>query len=155
MRCYRFKKHADAGFSLIEVLVSALILGLGFLGLSAMQSYNLKTNHSAFQRSQAVMLANFMMDAMRANKEAATNGDYDLGSLSGGDNPVCVSPSGSRLVDNDLQLWFNAMQQNLGNNSATCGLIVCDAEDCIVKVFWDDSRAGGLPEQQVEIVSQL
>lgn len=142
------------GFSLIEVLVSALILGLGFLGLSAMQSYNLKSNHSAFQRTQAVMLASFMMDAMRANKDAAVNGGYNLGSLAGG-GPVCDSPAGTQLVQRDLQTWFTAMKQNLGDTDATCGLIACDADGCTVRVLWDDSRAGGLPNQQVEIVSQL
>ncbi len=143
------------GFTLIEVLVSTLILGLGFLGLSALQVNSLKNNHSAFQRSQAVMLANFMMDSMRANKQAAINGQYNLGSTGANETPVCSAPTGNTLVKNDQATWFAAMKENLGNTNKTCGLINCNADQCLVKVFWDDSRAGGSTEQAIEITSQL
>ncbi|QIK36823.1 type IV pilus modification protein PilV [Caldichromatium japonicum] len=145
--------NRQTGFTLIEVLVALIVLSVGLLGVAALQANALKTNHSALQRSQAVMLAYFMLDAMRANRQAALNGDYDLGSTA---NPVCTSPSGSTLVTHDQAAWINALKQNLGNVSTTCGMIDCDnTGDCTVQIQWDDSRAGGLSTQMIEVRSRL
>jgi len=53
---------------MIEVLVAVLVLAIGLLGVAALQTNALKNNQSAFQRSQASMLAYYMMDAMRARE---------------------------------------------------------------------------------------
>lgn len=144
----------EAGFSLIEVLVAVLVLGVGLLGIAALQTQAVKTNHSAMQRSQAVMLAYFMLDAMRANKAAAQAGSYNLGSLAP-DTPVCTAPAEADLVTHDQAKWFEYLKENLGDAATTCGLIACDTSSCTVKVFWDDSRAGGSSAQVIEVRSQL
>jgi len=145
----------NAGFSMIEVLVAVLILAIGLLGVAAMQTNALKSNQSAFQRSQATMLAYYMMDAMRANRSAAILGSYNLGDLDGND-PECSSPVGANLITNDQAAWFSALKANLGNFDTTCGLIACNVTSCTVKVFWDDSRAeGGEDNQIVELTSRI
>ena len=55
------------GFSMIEVLVTLLVLSIGLLGLAAMQVRSIKNTHSAYLRSQATYLAYDMLDRMRAN----------------------------------------------------------------------------------------
>lgn len=140
------------GATLIEVLVSALLLGFGFVGLSALQSNTLRVNQSAFQRSQAVMLANFMMDAMRANKDAVLAGEYDLGTIG---TPACDTPAGTTLASNDRTQWFVALKENLSDSATTCGVIDCTDMLCTIQVYWDDSWAGGLSDQVVEITSEL
>lgn len=144
-----------SGFTLIEVLVAVLVLGLGLLGVAALQANATKTNHSALQRTQAVMLAYFMLDAMRANKDAAKAGSYNLGTLGPPDTPQCTAPTESDLITHDQAQWFTALKQNLGNANTTCGLIACNASSCTVKVFWDDSHAGGLGNQVIEVTSRL
>ncbi|NIB40252.1 type IV pilus modification protein PilV [Pseudomaricurvus alkylphenolicus] len=69
--------RGQAGFSMIEVLITLVILSVGLLGVSAMQLTSLKVNHGAYSRSQAVILANDIIDRMRANREAFLDGDYD------------------------------------------------------------------------------
>ncbi len=141
--------NRDAGFSLIEVLVAVLVLSLGLLGVAALQTNALKSNQSAFQRSQATMLSYFMMDAMRANRSVAMIGSYDLGK-------TCTAPSAGSLITNDQIAWINALKANLGNQSTTCGEISCSTTNCTVKVYWDDSRSlGGGASQVVEIKSRL
>ncbi|BCU07710.1 type IV pilus modification protein PilV [Allochromatium tepidum] len=148
--------NRQSGFTLIEVLVAVLVLALGLLGLAGLQANAVKTNHSALQRSQAVMLAYFMMDAMRANKAVAGAGSYNLGTPGTPDAPVCDAPTESDLVTHDQAHWFAALKENLGDAPTTCGLIACDASaNCTVKVFWDDSRAGGSSAQTIEITSRL
>ncbi|QGU32839.1 type IV pilus modification protein PilV [Thermochromatium tepidum] len=147
--------NRTSGFTLIEVLVAIVVLGAGLLGLAALQGQALKANSSALQRSQAVMLAYFMLDAMRANPTAARNGDYDLGTPGSPDTPHCTAPTASNLVTRDQAAWLTALKTNLGNANTTCGLIACSSASCTVKVFWDDSRAGGASAQVIEVTSRL
>ncbi len=57
----------DKGFTLIEVLIAMLILAIGLLGLAGLQATSLRNNMSAYNRSQATLLAYDMADRMRAN----------------------------------------------------------------------------------------
>jgi type IV pilus assembly protein PilV len=143
------------GVSLLEILIAVIVLAIGLLGLARLQTQALKLNHSAAQRSQAVMLAYYMMDAMRVNRDAAASGAYNIGSPS---SPTCSAPTASGLAGHDLGDWFARLKENLGNFNSTCGMISCDGNDfprCTVRIFWDDSRAGGATNQSIEITSQL
>ncbi len=64
------------GFTLIEVLVTLVILAIGLLGLASLQSAGMQYNYSAYTRTQATTLAYDIMDRMRANSEAALTGKY-------------------------------------------------------------------------------
>jgi len=57
------------GFTLIEVLVSVVILGIGILGIINLQSRALMDNQDAYLRTQAIFLAYDMSDRIRANAE--------------------------------------------------------------------------------------
>ena len=59
------------GATLIEVLVAMLVLSIGLLGLAGMQMTALKSNQSAYYRSQATVLAYDIIDRMRANRADA------------------------------------------------------------------------------------
>ncbi|MEM6302648.1 MAG: type IV pilus modification protein PilV [Pseudomonadota bacterium] len=65
------RRRQTAGFTLIEVLVSVLILLVGLLGVVGMQMLSLQANQGAYFRSQAVYIASEILDAMRANPSAA------------------------------------------------------------------------------------
>jgi type IV pilus assembly protein PilV len=146
--------NRQSGFSMIEVLVAVLILAIGLLGVAAIQTTALKNNNSALQRSQATMLAYFMMDAMRANRSKVPLNEYDLGE-------TCITPSIGSLATNDQNAWFTALKANLGNVSTTCGEINCDDYICTVKVYWQDKRGlsgsdeEGITNELVEITSRL
>ena len=60
-----------AGFSLIEVMVAVLVLGVGLLGFALLQTMSVRFTQSANQRTQATNLAYDMLDQMRANRIAA------------------------------------------------------------------------------------
>jgi len=55
------------GFSMIELLVAVLVMGIGVLGVTALQMVSLQNNRGALQRAEAVQLAYDMMDRVRAN----------------------------------------------------------------------------------------
>ncbi len=63
----------QGGFTLIEVMVSVLVLLVGILGVVGMQMLSLQANQGAYFRSQAIFAAAEILDAMRANPTAAAN----------------------------------------------------------------------------------
>ncbi len=130
-----FNKCRCSGFSLMEVMIALFVLSIGLLGLAALQSVALKANHSAYHRSQATFLAYDIMDRMRANRNAALAGSYNLA--------LADDPSGSgNLAAADINDWINNyVAQLLPAGDAS---IDCDNQGlCMVVVQWDESRAGG------------
>ena len=63
--------RSNAGFTLIEILVSMVVLAIGLLGVAAMQLRGLQYSHDAYLRSQISVLAYGMADRMRLNKANA------------------------------------------------------------------------------------
>ncbi|WP_127475938.1 type IV pilus modification protein PilV [Sulfurivermis fontis] len=70
---------AQLGFSLMEILVTVLILAIGLLGMASLQLNALRNNSSAQERSQATVLAYEIADRMRSNRVTALAGNYDIG----------------------------------------------------------------------------
>lgn len=70
-------RQGQAGVGLIEVLIAVLVLSIGFLGIAALQAKALSNNNSAMARTQASIAAYSMFDAMRADRTAALNGNYN------------------------------------------------------------------------------
>lgn len=141
MICDRINITHSKGFSLMEVLIALLILAVGLLGIAALQSVALKTNHSAYQRTQATFLAYDMMDRMRSNRNAAIQGNYNL--------TMTATPSGGgSLAEQDLDDWLNNYVAQLlpaGDGSIACVDNDGDGtmEVCTITMQWDEARAGG------------
>ena len=143
------RPHQQAGVGLIEVMVAVVVLSFGMLGLAAMQALALRNSQSALERSQAVVHAYAMFDAMRANRAAALIGRYDI-------PMTCAAPDAGDLIANDLRRWIAAMRQDRALGRSACGRISCGSMSCTVTVQWDDSRgAGGRAAHQVRTTTRL
>ncbi|HRN61246.1 MAG TPA: prepilin-type N-terminal cleavage/methylation domain-containing protein [Luteimonas sp.] len=131
------------GISLIEVMVSVVIIAIGLLGIAAMQSVALRGSQGSLETSQAVMQTNAIMEAMRANRRNAD--DYNTAGM------VCTATLGVSLVENDLSSWITALKASIGTAAdvTTCGQIAGCPDACVVTVQWDDQRAGGGTTRQV------
>ena len=64
------------GFSLIEILISVLVFGIGILGLGSLQIASLKGSSNAHYRTTASVLAQDLADRMRSNIDAVIAGRY-------------------------------------------------------------------------------
>lgn len=73
----RFAAGRERGFTLLEVLITVLVLSLGLLGLAALQVASVRDTQGAYLKNQAVNRAYEILDAMRANRDEALAGDYD------------------------------------------------------------------------------
>lgn len=65
------RSAGQRGFSLIEVLVSVIILAFGLLGMVGMQAAALQSNREAKLQSTAVRYAKELAEIMRGNREVA------------------------------------------------------------------------------------
>lgn len=135
-------RHArQRGATLIEVLIAVLILSIGLLGLASLQVNSLRFNHSAYLRSQATILAYDITDRMRANRDAALAGTYDIII---GDAP----PAGVTVAETDLQEWRALLAAQLPGG--TGGVDTVPATDiATVTIQWDDTRGEGVATEFV------
>ncbi len=78
--------QAERGSTMIEVLVTLLILAFGMLGLAGLQMRLNSAEMEAYQRAQAVVLLSDMTERMYANPVAVVAGSYVTGTT--GTNPL-------------------------------------------------------------------
>lgn len=60
--------RASRGFTLIEVMISVLVLGFGLLGFALLQTMSVRFSQSANHRTQATNLSYELLDQMRGNR---------------------------------------------------------------------------------------
>lgn len=84
------------GVSLIEVLVAVVVLSIGFVGYAALQMLGVRTNNESMYRTQAISLAESMVERMYANRSAindtAVNGGNSLYDGLSSDDISCATP---------------------------------------------------------------
>jgi type IV pilus assembly protein PilV len=107
------QSRPQRGFTLVEVLVALVVLGIGLLGVEKLVLTGLKANDSAYMRSQATALACAILDDMRANRQIAMTQGYDV-SMTAYSVPsaLCVQSSctSEELAQYDVYQW----KQRLG-----------------------------------------
>ena len=146
------------GFTLIEVLVAAFVLAVGLLGLAGLQAKSLQFNHSAYQRSQANIIAYDIIDRMRANLSEARDGSYDIAKDDGPPTATNCQASGATcstatMVDFDLAQWKCSLAIGSVDDEDTCedlnidgallegkGFVVTDGDIITVTIEWVDDR---------------
>ncbi len=110
----------QCGVSLIEVLVTLLILAVGLLGMAALQVRLQQAEMEAYQRSQALLLLQDMSQRLSGNHQAAAR--YVTGSAAPlGVGASCLANGSSRAAL-DLAEWCAALQgaaETLGSGAAS------------------------------------
>lgn len=93
------------GFTMIEVMIAILVFGFGLLGLALLQSLSVKSTQSSSFRSQATVMAYWILDSMRANRAEVLVGDYFA------DNSAvacsATDPTAASTSARDLAVWKN------------------------------------------------
>jgi len=63
--------HRQTGFSMLEVLVSIVIVAVGLLGMAGLSARSTTAEYESYQRAQALILVADMVDKINANRKAA------------------------------------------------------------------------------------
>jgi type IV pilus assembly protein PilV len=124
------------GFSLIEVLVTMMVISFGLLGIAGVIVNALKNNNSSYARTQASVLANDIIDRMRANRTTAETAPFAYNLALG-----ASVPDGNTIVLNDLAQWRASLAAAMP--SGTGSVTMANATQVTVVVQWNDARASG------------
>lgn len=131
-------QRCSRGFSLVEALVTLLVLSIGLIGLAGLQATSIRNNYSAFQRSQAVLKAYEAMDRMRANRAVALAGSYDRDYGDAIPAQTCTSTcTAAQMAASDLREWATGVQRMPSGDGA---IVVDNAGVATVTVRWDEER---------------
>jgi len=116
----RAQMTRQRGFTMLEILVSLLLIVVGLLGMLGLQAQATVAEFESYQRGQALILAQDMADRINANRKSvlcyvvtdATSGSPQLGS--GAAAAVCASPSTGTAVTRamatqDLADWSQSL----------------------------------------------
>jgi type IV pilus assembly protein PilV len=87
----------EGGFTMMEVLVSVVIVSFGLLGFASLLTKAIQDNRVAYMRSQATVLAYDITERMRANRDAAITGGYTIS--------IGANAAGTTLAALDTQDW--------------------------------------------------
>ena len=107
---------SSRGFTMIEILVSLLLIVFGLLGMLGMQAQSTIAEFESYQRGQAMILAQDMVDRINANRKAAAcyvteagkewgAGDADTSCLAATGTPVTRAMAGA-----DIVAWDEALK---------------------------------------------
>ena len=103
----RIYSASQDGFTLIEILITLLILAVGLMGLAGLQARMLNTQFEAYQRAQAVMLAEDMASRLRTNIVASRAATYAVTTQYGTGNSLGDAACTS---NDDLCVWSQALK---------------------------------------------
>lgn len=102
---------AQQGFSMMEILVTLVIVAVALLGTAGLQAHALKTAKGSEFRNQAIFLSADIVERMEANKAEAVAGNYAVAAGAGAISSACVTGAcaGGALTAYDLANWQAAV----------------------------------------------
>ena len=167
------KFSSEKGFTLVEVMVSAALLGVGVLGMAAMQGMAFTKNVDANDLSIVTNIAADVMERIQSNREYAWtyNGLQTLGPGNCAALPPPLPPPGVtkatkvtvvRVVQGDCTQWRTlVLASNLANIQGTVAVTnpfpanpEWQARQIVVRLTWTD-RANGQRARSVAFQTTL
>ena len=132
--------HLQHGVSLIEILVTLVIVAFGLLGLVGLQTRLQSSEMESYQRSQALLLLNDMANRIAVNR---TNAAAYITTSPVGAGMTCPTDT-STTVKRDAVEWCEALQgagEVTGGNKVGAmiggrGCVESSGTDYLVTVAW-------------------
>ncbi|NQD91987.1 type IV pilus modification protein PilV [Pseudomonas sp. CrR25] len=134
----------ERGFSLIEVLIALLVLAIGLLGMASLMLTSMKSNQSAYQRSQANWLAYDIAERMRLNRDLATSsGSYVItAATTMPEDPGCKASGcdAGDLARLDIREWMEQLDQ-----AGVNGTVVRNGNAYTITLSWQEDSSTACP----------
>lgn len=134
----RSQLSKQKGVTLLEVLVSVLVLGIGMLGVAGLQTSSMRNTNSSYERTMSVILTDSLTELMRSNPAVARAGGYSISD--------CIGNSALRT-----DLWVQSVKAV--TTADTCPTVAWNAGNSryTISIIWTDSRL----EQGSQIITQV
>lgn len=98
------------GVSMIEVLITIVVLSVGLVGLAKLQAYLQVTEMESYQRSQALLLVKDMANRIAINRKLASSYVVSPANPLGAGMTCATTTSSSTLAQVDFAEWCTALQ---------------------------------------------
>ena len=143
-------KLVSKGFTLVEVMVAMMVLSIGLLGIAKLAFSSVQSNSSAYMRTQAAELTQEIFDAMRANRNQAALGAYNvaIGAFPGaGTNCSQAVCTDVLMAAYDVSIWKARLATAFpgGDGSVVTALVANPNGNqeltAVVTVQWNDTVA--------------
>ena len=145
----RASRSRHEGFTLIESMVAAVILTIGLLALTGMQSFSLRKNVDANNQTRVTNLAADMLERIQFNRRKAAN--YSNITVNSS-TTTCPTAAADVMANGDCTQWRTLLlSSNLQNITGTVTLSpVPPATDPLglnrstvtVQVTWNEAGSG-------------
>ncbi len=157
-------RKLESGFSLLEVLITIVVVAIGLLGVAGMQVASIKLADLSQTRSTGVILANDILNRIRAQSSGSANGIAAEGYIvDWGAPPTAVATP----YDRDIRDWKLMMKDSVRGVANGDGKIEVneDTTDCPatnscrrvrIQIRWDEDRQrGGTAQKTFELVTRV
>ena len=148
----------QSGFTLVEIMVSIVILGIGLLGLTGLQMSGLKNTQTATQTRISSLLAYDMVERMQSNPYSVEQGSYNNvtgASHSCSRDAPCSADDQAEL---DMYQWSAELASKLPlgigvvcidstpTRDDTPSTPACDGSGDVytIKLWWDRDASGAI-----------
>jgi type IV pilus assembly protein PilV len=144
------KRTRAEGFSLVEVLVALVIIGIGMLGIAKIQALAYASTSTASLRSLAALQASSIASAMHANRNywSVVSAGFKY-TFTGTTAPTttdatltgsgCVSAcAAGPLAAYDVQQWVKAVNAILPNATGTISCPTNNPVSCMIQLSWGE-----------------
>jgi type IV pilus assembly protein PilV len=143
-RAHKAVARRQRGDTMIEVLVTVIIIAVGVLGAAALQVTTLKNLSSSRSASVAAMVAEDFSERMRANPTAALANNYVHSSAPTTTATDCAKnkcPAAADLAAYDIDTWWTQVTAVLPSGTGAVTRIV-GTDTFVLTVRWDEDRSG-------------
>jgi type IV pilus assembly protein PilV len=137
-----FIRRRQRGTTMLEVLVTILILAFGMLGLAGLQAKIHLAEMEAYQRAQAVVLLSDMVERINANRaNAATYVTGTASPLGTGDTQSITCPTATGAARDQCE-WSNALKGAAETASGARVGAMIGARGCIAQLQAPNTNSG-------------
>lgn len=143
----RARRRASAGFSLVEAMVSLIVISVGMIGIAALYGQGLSAGRTALSRTIAVNLAATMAENIRVNRlgqaaYAGAGADNNCDPASGGG----VDCTPAQMAAHDVFLWNADVAAQLPNGVGAVAFADGTPPTYTITVTWDEVGIGQVTE---------
>ncbi len=142
---FKFRKFKNQnGFSMIEILVTILVLSFGLLGMAALVTTGMRSNNVSHYRTIATQQTLDIVDRMRANLAGVRAGNYDnlMPGIPAGNDCSAVECDVAEMATYDNTEWNRANTTLLpGGNGRVVGNLV---DGFLVVLTWTEKDMIGV-----------
>lgn len=135
-------RSKEVGSSLIEVVVALFVLAIGMLGVLSMQVKSMQFNQSAYYYTQAVYLANQILENMRSSPDIANAYLIGIDESAPTASKNCSASgetcSATELRNFNLKTWRENVQATLVSGKSSVERI---GDFYAITVQFDDTRS--------------